>query len=129
MLFDNWRRLTVLLPLAAVSNNTQIRWRQAKTDKSDWAIDNVYFGENKIKSSTNVYFCIGYLLRDKPYICHGLSEGARVLLTRTFNQVADQELQFRRHQTRLTRSANLSIWQYIVDAFGMYCVYTLEMTV
>ncbi|XP_062500990.1 reelin-like [Corticium candelabrum] len=44
VLFKHWRRLTVLLPLVAVSTNTQIRWRQTETDKSDWAIDNVYFG-------------------------------------------------------------------------------------
>jgi reelin len=46
VLFTSWKRLTVILPVDAISNNTQIRWRQPSTAKgNEWGIDDVYYGE------------------------------------------------------------------------------------
>ena len=59
----------MLVPFSAVSNNTQIRWRQPSTvNGNDWAIDDIYYGENKPDQS--YIYASRLLLRGQSNSCY-----------------------------------------------------------
>jgi reelin len=85
-LFKQWRRLVVLLPFLAISNNTEIRWRQSSSATGiEWAIDNIYIGVRCPR------FCNGHGHCTKPngqyqgLVCGGNSDGNPCAKSFTYN--------------------------------------------